>query len=438
MVKRILSFVLAGVLTLSLAACGNTASNNPSNTTSDNTAPSNAAQTTGGEEKKPESISIISTTDDVPLLQYVGNLYEKKYGVKLEIISQSYDNTHQKITTSISGKSGIDLTYVDVIWPAEFGSLGITIPLDSYMTDSFKNDLIDASLGQMQYNGKTYGIPFANNGKWMFYNKKILTDGGYTEPPKTWDELKTMSQKLIKDGKAKYGIAWAGKQAEGIICDMTTMLYAMGGTWMNDSGKFNFNSDAGVKALSFVADSIKDGWADPASTTYGDRETLDPFMAGDIPFVMNWSFAWGLTNDAKQSKVAGNVGICLIPGSENVKSSSVTGGGGIGIMATSDSPDYAWKFIEMFVSPDIQKYALQNGATLPTLKSVYEDKEMQSKYDFLSLMYPQYEFAHYRPQTAKYSEWSNISQTAISTVLVGQATAKDALDKAVSDSNALQ
>jgi multiple sugar transport system substrate-binding protein len=427
--KKFWVLVLSVLLILSLASCSST----PSSGTTKGTT---AASTTGA--TKPASISIISTTDDVALLEYVGNIYEQKYGVKLEIISQAYDNTHQKITTSISGNTGIDLAYVDVIWPAEFGSLGITIPLDSFMTDTFKADLISSSLSQMQYQGKTYAIPFANNGKWMFYNKKMLADAGYTEAPKTWAALKTVSQDLISKGVAKYGIAWAAKQAEGVICDMTTMIYAFGGTWQDAKGAFNFNSDAAVNAMNFVYGSIKDGWADPSSVSYGDRETLDPFMAGDTPFVMNWSFAWGLTNDPTQSKVAGNVGICLIPGSDNVKSSSVTGGGGFGILSSSDSQDYAWKFIETLVSADVQKYALKNGATLPTLKSVYEDKDMQKQYDFLSLMYPQYEFAHFRPQTAKYSEWSNIAQVAISSVLVGKATAKDAFDKAVSDSNAIK
>lgn len=83
------------------------------------------------------------------------------------------------------------------------------------MDEDVKNSLIESSLNQMVYNGKTEAIPFANGGKWMFYNKQMLADAGYEEPPKTWDELKEMSKDMIDKGICKYGIAWGASQAEG-------------------------------------------------------------------------------------------------------------------------------------------------------------------------------------------------------------------------------
>ena len=65
------------------------------------------------------------------------------------------------------------------------------------MDEDVKNSLIESSLNQMIYNGKTEAIPFANGWKWMFYNKQMLADAGYEEPPKTWDELKEMSQDTV-------------------------------------------------------------------------------------------------------------------------------------------------------------------------------------------------------------------------------------------------
>lgn len=412
--KKLSGIVILGLILALLAGCNS----------------SGGSKNSQKSDAKPEKLTLICTTDDVALFEHVGKQFEETYGIKVELISQAYDNTHQKIATSFSGKADVDLVYVDTPWPAEFASLGITIGLDDYMTEEFKSNIIDVTLEQMVCDGQTQAIPYCNNGKWMFYNKKALEAGGYTQPPKTWDELKAMSNDLMEKGIVKYGIAWAGKQAEGLICDMTTMLYAFGGSWLDDSGKMAFNSDAGAAGLSVMADSIKEGWADPASATYGDRENLDPFMAGDVAFVMNWSFAWGLANDVNASKIAGDVGVCLIPGNGTVESASVTGGGGLGIMSTSKYPDYAWKYIEMVASEETQKFALENNATLPTLKSLYENKELKEKYEFLELMYPQYAYAHFRPQLAGYSEWSNTLQPKISAVLVGEMDAKAALDEA--------
>ena len=238
----------------------------------------------------------------------------------------------------------------------------------------------------------------------------MLADGGYDAPPTTWDELKAMSIDLQQKGICKYGIAWAGVQAEGLLCDMTTMLSAFGGAWTDEEGKMTFNSEAGVNALNFMRQSIEDGWADPASTTYTDRDALDPFLAGDTPFVMNWSFAWALSNDPSQSQVAGNVGVCLIPGTENVVSGSVTGGGGLGVLSCTKYPEYAWKFLELCLSYDVQLNGLENCSTMPCLNSLFEDPAIQEKYEYLAMFYPQFAYAKSRPAVARYSEWSNILQ----------------------------
>lgn len=417
-----------------LAGCGGADNGAPAGTPdSDNSTKENQVQNPE-ETDKPEKITIISTTDDVILFEHVGEQFKEKYGVSVEIVSQAYDNTHQKIATSFSGKTDADLIYVDVPWAAEFASLGITIDLDSYMTEEYKDQFIDAALSQLVCDGRTQAIPFANNGKWMFYNKKLLAEGGYTEAPKTWEELKAMSQDLIDKGIVKYGIAWAGKQAEGLICDMTTMLYSFGGSWKDDQGNMAFNSPEGVASLQFMVDSLKEGWADPSSLAYGDREVLDPFMAGDIAFVMNWSFAWGLANSPEESQIAGDVDIALMPGCETTRSAAVTGGGGLGIISTSDAPDYAWKYIELLTSEENQIFALDNNGTLPTVKSLYQNEELLQKYEYLGLMYPQYEYSQFRPQIAQYSQWSNLLQGKISEVLAGEADAQEAMDAVAADS----
>jgi multiple sugar transport system substrate-binding protein len=418
LVKRILALISAGTLFLSLmSGCTKTSSDSASS---------------GKIPAKPKSISLICTSDDVTMFQTVAKTYKEKYGIDVTIISQSYDNTHQKIITSFMGGSKVDLTYVDTVWPAEFAAAKILSPLDEYLTSDVRKSFIDASLEQLGYNGKTYAVPYANNGKWLFYNKKLLTEEGYTAPPKTWDELFAMSKKLIADKKIKNGITWAGKQAEGLVCDFTSLLYGYGGQWMDSKGNMIFNSGSGVKALTMVVNSMKDGTADPASITYDDRTDLDPFLAGDTAFVMDWSFAWALVNDPQSSKVAGDVAIGLIPGdsSANVTSASVTGGGGIGILSSSQNKYWAWKFIELMTGVDTQKAAFESSTILPTVKSVYQDSDLLTKYPYLKDMYNQYQYMHFRPALPGYSKWSQGVQNDLEMAMIGKSTPQQALDDA--------
>ena len=42
---------------------------------------------------------------------------------------------------------------------------------------------------------------------------RSVEQAGYSEPPKTWDELFEMGQNMVSKGLCKYPIAWAAKQA---------------------------------------------------------------------------------------------------------------------------------------------------------------------------------------------------------------------------------
>lgn len=338
--KRLVAVLLCMTMAVSITACGNSETEN-----------NKVAGTEAGD--KPESISVICTTDEEGLYEYAGKKYEEMYGVKVNLICQSYDSTHEKITTTWTGGGDADVCYVDIPWVAEFESKGVTIDLSEYMDEDVKNSLIESSLNQMIYNGKTEAIPFANGGKWMFYNKQMLADAGYEEPPKTWDELKEMSQDMMDKGICKYGIAWGASQAEGLICDLTTMIYSFGGTWQKEDGSFDINSESANNAVQFMYDSMQDGWADPASITYTDRDCLDPFMAGDTAFVMNWAYVYGYANNPENSTVAGNVDVCLMPGTDKAESASVT--------ASVPTYPVTWVWVYMMPFQQFPTHPFQNN-----------------------------------------------------------------------------
>lgn len=416
--------MLVLLLSIALAGTGITGCGSGKNGTSDETGQ-------GSDSEKPDKISIVCCTDDVGYLEYIADQYTEEYGVEVELISQSYDDTKTKITTSAAGGNA-DIAFLDVVWPAEFSTNGLLLSLDDYYTDEMKEQILPGSIGQMTVDEHVYGVPFANNGCFMYYNKAMLEEAGYDAPPATWDELKQMSQEMQEKGICKYGIAWPGQQAEGAICNMSTLLYSFGGEWVDDGGNFAFNSDESVQAVQFMADSISDGWADSSSVSYSDRDILDVFLAGDTAFVINWSYAYTVANDPAQSQVAGDVDVCLVPGANDAVSGSATGGGGMGIFSTSKSPDYAWKYIEKLVDPENQKYAFENFTLMPTLKEVFEDPEVQALDPSLEKMYPQFDYPANRPAVPNYSEWSNILQVELSSILAGNKDVKSGLDNSYS------
>ena len=440
--KRILAGILSAslVLTVALSGCSNgqSGSADPSSSTGEGSSAASAAESEDTGEK-PDKLQVIVDNDTVGIIQPAADILERDEGIETEFIVQSYDQTYTKIMTSLMGGTPIDVVNCDSVWTAEFTEAGMIIPVEDYISEELKADLFPAFVEQSSYDGKLMALPQTGQVKWLYYNKAMLEQAGYSEPPKTWDELFEMGQDMVSQGLCKYPTAWAAKQAEGMVCDWFVCLTASGGSMRDDSGNWIFNDENGVAGLKLMVDSIQNGNADPGSINYTDREVLNPFMAGDIPFVLNWAYAYALTNDPEESSIAGDVAVGLVPSnSDEVVSSTVSGGGGFAIPSTSEHPDYAWKLIENVLSREALFQSAVLASNAPPIKSMYEDEEFVKEFPMMLDYYPQLEYAQARPSLAKYSEWSNGMQVSLHEAVIGTKSVEDVLNEMVEKSAAYQ
>lgn len=394
----------------------------------------------GGEEAPAEAATVrtLVPVDWRPILDEIAPEFEAETGAKLEVISTAYDEIHDKIVSSARGGADIDLVYVDTIWPGEFAQAGFLQPVDDLVTEEMREGIYKPLLDQLVWQDQLWAVPFNNQAKWLLYNKEMLEAAGFDSPPTSWSEMREMSRVMVEQGIAKYGTAWGWTQAEGIVCDWTLLLHDFGGRWRDEDGAWVFNSPEGVAALTFMVESIQEGgWADPASVSLNDRTDLNPFMAGDIPFVINWAFAWGLVNDPNESDVAGKVGITLIPGVEEAgtRSATSTGGGGFGLLKEAPNPELAKTLMGKLVSREIQAQALKLQGNMPIWRELYSDPQILTENPQMEDMGPQYEYGYWRPVLPWYTEWSQHMQLELQNALTGVKSPQKALDDAVEFSN---
>jgi multiple sugar transport system substrate-binding protein len=92
-------------------------------------------------------------------------------------------------------------------------------PLDSYIDDAFVARFPEGAFSrtsQTRVNGEVIGIPVRDprfdKVRPLYYNKTILEQYGYSEPPKTHSEFVAAATKITKEGKGQvYGFAMMGK-----------------------------------------------------------------------------------------------------------------------------------------------------------------------------------------------------------------------------------
>jgi multiple sugar transport system substrate-binding protein len=361
--------------------------------------------------------------------------------IKVYMEYVGYDYVHDKIVTGMAAKPpAYDAAMIDVIWPDEFIKAGYLLDVTDRITPDMKSGIFPASFNGVTRNGKVYGMPWLMDVKYFMYNKDMLQQAGFTDPPKTWEELVDQAKVIKQKGIAEFPIIWSWNQKEGVVCDFTVLLFGNGGAFLDANGKPVFNNDKGVQVLTWMKQTIDDGLSNPSSVSSDENAVEADFLAGKSAFAVNWLFQYSDSNDASKSQIVGKAAFAPMPVFEagamaGIKGSSVDGSSSFAIMATTPYPDQTWKFLNYIASNEVQiKYSAE---MLPIWQTDFQGdslKKLEAATPTNPVTVPaflaQFPYANERPTVPYYNEGSAALQLAIQEALTGVKSPKDALDEA--------
>ena len=361
--------------------------------------------------------------------------FEKQHpDVKVNLEFVPYEALHDKIVAARgAGGNGYDVVLFDAIWPAEFSRYDLLQDVSSRIAADEREKIFPGAMNTVVYQGKTLGMPWILDTKYLYYNKAMLDKAGIKTPPASWQQVMDDAKALKDKGIVKYPLVWSWSQAEALVCDYTTLVSGFGGSFYQN-GKLDFSTPASLKAVTLMKTSLDQGLSNPASREYLEEDVRKAFSNGDAAFALNWTYMYNMANDPKQSKVAGDVGIVPAPGDTPDKPGAVNGSMGLGIAKASQHPEEAWQYIHYLTSQPVQdKYA---KLSLPVWKASYQDPAVaKGQESLIAAADKSLNVMLSRPETADYSRLSNTLQQQLQSVLQGKATPDVAL-KAVDTSAA--
>jgi len=356
---------------------------------------------------------------------YMIEQFNKKYGpdlkAKLVEFPASADEQRNQFIQRQQAKSGdCDVFSSDVIWTAEFASQKWLYDMTPYMKDK-KDQYIEAPVETVTYDGKIWGVPESSDAGLLYYNTSKVK-----EIPATWQEV-------YEQAKSKGGIVYQGAAYEGLTCDFLELFFGAGGEVLSEDGtKSAFaEGDAGVKALQFMVDGVKDGAAPKAVTTYMEPESLTAFQTGKPAYMRNWPYAYALNQKAKNVKGKFDVG--PQPTFEGGEKAGILGGHNSVISVYSKNPGGALKLIEHIGSPEIQKAYAAQFSLSPVRADVYDDPEVQKAIPFATQLREGITNARARPVSPVYPQISQAIYKNVNAALSGQQSPEDAIKQANSD-----
>ncbi|HLN63190.1 MAG TPA: extracellular solute-binding protein, partial [Symbiobacteriaceae bacterium] len=237
---------LALATAMLVAGCGGTAKETPS-TTQSNTPAAPAA---------PVKIQFWhGMADDSAHGKVLKSLVDEFNSTHKDVVVEatyqgSYGDLEKKLTAAIAANTPPQVVQNTDSMLTNLVRSKAVQPLDSLVDKNELNDYIPALLKATTWDGKLMALPFNKSAIVLIYNKKLVKT-----PPTTWEEFAKVAKEVTVKDKL-WGTVW-----EPMVYDFGTQFAQAGGQWLTADGKANFNSEAGVTAMKYMTDMIKEGSA---------------------------------------------------------------------------------------------------------------------------------------------------------------------------------
>lgn len=367
MKKKLLSTALAGIMVMSLAACGGGGGNSGGGSADGGDAAGGASS--GGDKGGTITVAIWDNGQKAGLDQIIAD-YTAATGNKAEIQVITWD---QYWTLLEAGASGGDMP--DVFWMH-------SNEVQKYMENDILMDLTDriASSEKLEmdkfpediknlysWNGKTYAIPKDVDTIALFYNKTMFDEAGLSYPDDswTWDDFYDAAVKLTKEDGSQYGTAMnPSNEQDGWM----NIIYSMGGKVLTDDKKASgFDDPNTIKAMEFVQ-KLVDNVMPPATVM---AETGTDVLLGSGKIAMLSQGSWMVPQFKEHEYISANCDVAVLPKDPTTGNRvSLYNGLGWAVSAKTKNPDAAWQLVEWFGTKDMQLKQAQLGVTMAAYDGV--------------------------------------------------------------------
>ncbi|MEV4413339.1 extracellular solute-binding protein [Catellatospora sp. NPDC049609] len=410
---RGIAVLASAAIALVVTACGNDATEAPTKT--DPAALS--AELTWWDTSDP--------ANEGPAFKQLITEFNKTYpNVKINYQSVPFGDAQNKFKTAAAAKSGApDILRAEVAWVPEFASLGYLYNLDGSELLADESDFFATPMSANKFAGKTYGVPQVTDSLALMYNKKIFTEAGITEAPKTWADVKTAAATI----KAKTGKDGLFINPGGYF--LLPFIYGEGGDLVDTAAKkIVVNSDANVAGIKVAADLVKSGAAvkPPAKDGYGTMMTL--FKEQKVAMIINGP--WEVNNVRTAPTFGGieNLGVAAVPAG-SAKAGAPVGGHNYVLYSgmAQDKAAAAIAFVKFMSSAQSQAFLADKLGVLPTRKSAYEIDSVKNN-AIIAAFQPVVAAAVARPWIPEGGQFFTALDVMATEVLVQGKDAKASLD----------
>ncbi len=251
------------------------------------------------------------------------------YKIKLERLPTDANAQRELLVRRLAAEdSSIDLMGMDVIWTAEFAQAKWIKEWTGANKAAATEGKLKGPLRSVQYQDKTWALPFTSNTQLLWYRKDKVK-----KPPKTWDEMIDQAIKL------NTAIEVQGRQYEGLTVWVNALIASAGGQIVDENGKVKVDATA-KQAAEIMKRLATSKAAPPGLSTNAEDQARLGFESGRSDFQINYPFIYPSAAEVKDPKdFQKKIGWARYPGVKAGEASRPPLGGiNLGVSAYIEEP----------------------------------------------------------------------------------------------------
>ena len=268
--------------------------------------------------------------------------------------------------------AGPDVYGIDVIWPRILNEYFIDLKPHFAKEISLQ---FPAMIASYTVDGKLVALPYRADIGLLYYRTDLLSQYGYRDPPRTWDELERMAARIQAGERAKgrkkfWGFVWQGAAAEALTCNaLEWQASEGGGRIIEDDGTISVNNPDVIRAWQRAARWVG-SISPPGVVGYEEWNALNVWVAGDAAFMRGWPTAY-FDSHAAGSPIRDKFETSLLPSGKGGRLGTL-GGAGLGVSRFSAHPREALELVRYLSSSDVQTKRFRAFSQPPTLPNLYD------------------------------------------------------------------
>ncbi|OGG51996.1 hypothetical protein A3C18_04150 [Candidatus Kaiserbacteria bacterium RIFCSPHIGHO2_02_FULL_54_11b] len=258
----------------------------------------------GGESNTIGAVKIWGTLDQNAFAAVIRQVAENNAQLSQVTYEQKDPATFEsELTNALASGGGPDLFLMRQDYALKDAGKVAAIPSSALSKAQFENTFIQAASPFLAQNG-VIAVPLVADPLVLYWNKDMLASSGYPQPPKYWDELFDMAQKISKRDESgsitRSAIAMGEyKNVTNAKDILATLILQAGGeiTAYDNTGRLSpaLAPRAGVGSVQSTASALRfyTEFADPSKNDYSWNRSLPEsqksFASGDLALYVGYA-----------------------------------------------------------------------------------------------------------------------------------------------------